>query len=62
MLAQIETLVGGIDEDGVVGEALLFEGLAKAGEVFIDTLDGAEVVLGVALELPAHELDWPVAG
>ena len=56
MIANVETLVGGVNKDGVISEAFVFECLAEAGEIFIHPLNAAEVILGVALEFPANEI------
>ena len=55
MIAEEEALVGVVDDDGVVGEALLVEVVEHAADVVIDGLDAAEVVLDVDLVSPFAE-------
>ena len=56
MLAQIEALVGRVDDDGILGEALLLEILQHAADVVVHGLHGREVVMHVALIAPADEV------
>ena len=56
MLAEVETLVRRVDDDGVVGEAFGLEVLQHAADVVVHRLHGREVVVHVALVAPADEL------
>ena len=56
VVADVEALVRGIDDDGIFIETQLFESAAKPSDAFIDALDAAKVVLGIALVLPTHEI------
>ena len=56
VIAEIEALVGVVDDDGVLGEAGLVEIVEHAAEVLVDGSDAAEVVLDVALVAPADEI------
>ena len=56
VLAQVEALVGRVDDDGVVGQPLVVEELQQAADPLVDGLDAAEVVVEVAVVLPAHEV------
>lgn len=56
VLAQEEALVRRVHDDGVLGEALLVQPVQHAADVVVDALDGAQVALHVALELPLGEL------
>ena len=56
VVAEEEALVGGVDHDGVFGQALLIEPAQQAADVVVDTGDDAQVVLDVALVGPAAQL------
>ena len=56
VFTEVEALVGGIDHDGVLGEALVLEILQHAADVIIDRLHGGQVVVHVALIAPADEI------
>ena len=52
MFAEVEALVGGVDDDGVFGESAGFELFKDDANAFIHGADGAKVVFDVALILP----------
>ena len=56
MLAEVEPLVGRIDDDGVLHEAFLFEELQHAADVVIDRLHATEVIMHIALVAPLDEV------
>ena len=56
VLAEVEALVAGVDDDGVFREALLLEVIEHAAHALIDGADGGEVVVHVALVFPADEV------
>ena len=56
MLAQIEALVGRVDDDGILSEAFGLEILQHAADVIVHGLNGGEVVVHVALIAPADEM------
>ena len=56
VFTEVEALVGGIDHDGVLGEAFVLEELQHAADVVIHRLHGGEVVVHVALVAPADEV------
>ncbi len=56
VIADVETLVGRIDHDRVVGQPQLLERFHQCPDAFVDTFDAAQVVLGVTLILPANQL------
>ena len=56
MLAHVEALVGGIDDDGVVHQPLLLEVGDEASHLVVDRLDATDVVLDVALVFPPDEV------
>ena len=53
MFAEIKSLVRGIDNDGVLGQAGFVEIIQQLPDTFIHGTDAAEVVLDVALVFPA---------
>ena len=56
VVAEVEALVGAVDDDGVVGEALLLEPVHEPADALVDAADAAQVVLQVALVHPADEV------
>ena len=56
MLAEVKTLIGRINDDGVFGEAAFFEVIKQASDTLIHGTDTAEIVLQVALGLPAGDV------
>ncbi len=56
MIAEVESLIGGVDDDGIFIEAGFLEVSQHATDVFIDAFDTAEVVFHVALVFPADEI------
>ena len=55
VVAEEESLVARVDHDGVLREALPIEEVEQAPDVVVHRLDGRQVVLHVALILPAGE-------
>src|SRR5262249_60000211 len=55
MLAQIEALVGRINDDRVLSEPSLIEEVEQATDALVDGLDTTQVVVQVALIFPANE-------
>ena len=56
MLTEVEALIGGIDNDGVVGDAFFFEVFKDGTDAVIDRFDASEVVVHVTLVTPPHEV------
>ncbi len=56
MLAQIESLVGGVDHDAVLAQAQLVQRLQNTAHSIVHRGHAAEVILHVALVLPTDEL------
>ena len=56
VVAEVEALIGGVDDDRVVVEAVLLEVGQQAPDALVDAADAAQVVLEVALVLPAHQV------
>ena len=56
MLAEIEPLIGDVDDDRVVGESLGIEPVKEPLDVVIDRCDAPKVVLAIPLLLPADEI------
>ena len=56
MLAEVEALVGRVDDDGVREQALLLEVLQDAADVVVDRLHAAEVIVHVALVAPLDQV------
>jgi hypothetical protein len=56
VFAEEPALVGGVEDDGVVGEVGLVEGIEDVANAVVDGGDAAEIVLGVALVFPADEV------
>ena len=56
VLAEVEPLVGGVDDDGVGGQAFLVEILEDRADAFVHGLHRAEVVVQVAVVFPADEV------
>lgn len=52
MFAEVEALVGGVDDDGIFGESGLVKMVEDLGDAFIHGADDAEVVFDVALVFP----------
>ena len=52
VIAEEEALVGGVDDDGVVGQAFGVEVIEQPADVVVDALDAAQVVLDVDLVGP----------
>jgi hypothetical protein len=52
VLTQKETLVGGVDDDGVVAETEFVEKVKEAAGAFVDGSDTAQVILDVGVVLP----------
>ena len=52
VVAEVEALVGGVDDDGVVGESLAVEEVEQPADVVVHRGDAAQVVLDVALIFP----------
>ena len=55
LVADVEALVGAIDHHGVLGEAELGEGFLQRADTVVHPPYATQVVLGVALVLPAHQ-------
>ena len=55
MFAQVEALVGGIDDDGVLSQAVFVEVAQQATYVLVDAMDDGEVVAQVCLVFPLHQ-------
>ena len=55
VFAEIPTLIGGVDDDGVVGESGFIEIIEDFTDAVVDGLHAAEVVFDVALVFPLHE-------
>ena len=55
MFAKVEPLVGGVDDDGVVGEAAGFEFVENDADAFVHRANRAEVVFDVALVFPLRD-------
>ena len=56
VFAEVESLVGGVDDDGVFGEATGFEFVEDDADAFIHGANGAQVVFNVALIFPLRDL------
>ena len=56
MFTHVPTLIGAVDDDGVLGETALVEEGEYATDVVVDRCHAAQVVLRIALVLPAHEI------
>ena len=56
MLAEVESLVGGVDHDGVFGQAVFVEVVQHLAHAVIDRFHGTEVVFHIALVFPLHDL------
>ena len=56
MLAEVEALIRRVDHDGIAGQARLVEVVEHSPDVVVDRGDAAEVVLDVALILPADQV------
>ena len=56
MFAQVKALVGGIDDDRVLGQPFVVEELEQPADAFVDGLDAAQVIVHVALVFPAHQV------
>ncbi len=55
VVAEEEALVAGVDHDGVAAEPGLVERVEDAADAVVDRLHGGQVVLHVALVLPARQ-------
>ena len=56
MLAHVESLVGGVDDDGVVGESVLVEIVEHTAHALVNTCNYRHVVAYVSLILPVVEI------
>ena len=56
MFAEIKTLVGGVDEDGIVGQSGFVQVGEQSAYALVDGGDAAEVVLDVSLVFPTQNL------
>ena len=56
MVADVESLVGGVNDDGIVGDAESFEAFHDSANGFVDTFHAAEVIFGVPLIFPTNEI------
>ena len=56
VLAQIEALIGRVDDDGVAGKTVVVEEFEQPAHAFVDGLHAAQVVVHVALVFPADEI------
>ncbi len=54
MFPEVETLIGGVNDDGVFQEGIFFQIVQKTSHIFIHCFDGAQVVLHIALVFPPH--------
>ena len=55
MVAQEETLVAGVNDDGIRGQPGLVEPIQQSAHVIVDRLDTGEVILEVTLIFPGFE-------
>ncbi len=56
MLAEVEPLVGAVDDNGVVGQVVVLQVFHHATDVLVDRFDAGEVGLQVALMHPADTI------
>ncbi len=56
VFAEIEALVGRVNDDRVAGQPLIVEELEQPADALIHGLDAAQVIVHVALILPADEV------
>ncbi len=56
MLPEVESLVGAVDNDGIVRKAVLIEVVEETSDIFIDGFNAAQVILDVSLVVPASAI------
>jgi len=56
VFAEVKTLVGAVNDDGVFCQFFVVEILEHSTDVFIDGIDTAKIVFDVPLILPANEV------
>ena len=56
MLAQVESLVSRVDDDGVAGQALIVEEFEQLPDTLVHRPDTSQVIVHVSLIFPAHEI------
>ena len=56
MVANVEALIGAINDDSVVVEVQLLERGAQAADAFVHTLNAAQIVFRVTLEFPTDQI------
>ena len=55
VFTQIEPLIGCIDDDSVIGQAMLIKVTQQPTHVFVDAMDDRQVVAQIGLVLPFHQ-------
>ncbi len=55
MFAQVKTLVGGVDDYGILVQAAFFQVVQHLTHALVHGGDGAKVVLHISLVSPLHE-------
>ena len=56
MLAKVKALIRGIDNDGVIGQALILEIFQDAADAFIDGFNAGQIVVEVTIVFPQNQV------
>ena len=56
VLAEEEPLVRGVDDDRIVGDPLLVQGVEHPADALVNGLHAAEVIVQISVVLPAHKV------